>query len=279
VGRHLAATLGREHSLHCLIRRPLGMPGEIVHDLGEPLPRARLPARIDAVLHSGALVGAVSGEIVRRVNVDSTRALAEYAREAGASTFVFCSTGGVYACSEAVLAEDSPTAPTGDYAQSKLEAEQLLAGFASDLHVQVLRLFFPYGPGQEGRLLSNLMQRIRAGLPVRLGQGAQRPVLSPIFIDDLVEQLSRTIALPMSFTANVSGTQAVSLQDIALRLGELLERKVSFEFGEDAPRCNWIGSGERMAALCGYVPRVGLDEGLAHTARAFLERPLAAGAA
>src|SRR4051812_7697038 len=98
-GRRLVGSLRRTHRVHSLCRTPAGGELEVVHDLREPLDMARLPARIDAVVHTAAIVGreANASSDVHRVNVQATVELAQYAARAGASHFVFFSTGGVYA--------------------------------------------------------------------------------------------------------------------------------------------------------------------------------------
>ena len=85
VGRHIAATLTKEHRVIAVNRRPTGTPGEIVHDFAQPLSSARLPRRIDSVIHTAGLVGhqANSSPLCQRVNVDATKELAAYASKHG----------------------------------------------------------------------------------------------------------------------------------------------------------------------------------------------------
>jgi UDP-glucose 4-epimerase len=254
-------------------RRPSGLPREIIHDFGFPLPIARLPANIDLVIHAGGIVGEakVGHDAMNAVNVESTRQLAGFARGAGASGFMFLSTGGVYACSEDPLAEDSPLGPQGEYGRSKLHAEQVLREFETDYRVQVLRLFFPYGEGQTGRLIPGLVQRVVERVPIHLSKGPCGPLLTPIYIDDLVAQIRHAISLPFGFIANAAGQEVVSISEIARLIGSLVGQEPILELANDSTRCNWIGSGALLARLTNCIPEVTFREGLSRVVRRYLE--------
>ena len=103
VGRRLLETHSGGHELVALARtRGPELPGVewIEHDLVEPLADARLPDRIDAVIHLAQSRRyrefPEGARDVFEVNTRSTFELLEYARRAGARSFVFASTGGVY---------------------------------------------------------------------------------------------------------------------------------------------------------------------------------------
>jgi UDP-glucose 4-epimerase len=267
VGRQLAQSLQKRHGVLAMSRVPAGFVDEVLHDFRQPLSPTNLPPRIDAVVHAAALVGGEARDsvAVQRVNVDATLELAHYALAAGARTFTFFSTGGVYAPSAQPLTEGAPVGPADLYSQSKLDAERLLREFQGRMHVQIVRPFFPYGRAQRNRLIPKLIETVRAGRPVRLDGGGEGPRVSPIYIDDLVEQACRLVELPRSIVANAGGGECVTIRRLATMLGELLGRAAVFEdVGQQVQGANWCGSSELIASLTGHAPQVSLAAGLRH---------------
>lgn len=108
----------------------------------------------------------------RRANVEVSARLAEQAAAAGVSRFVFLSTVKVLgeASGERPLTENSPPDPRDDYARSKLEAEEVLAGIGrlSGMDVVILRVPLLYGPAVKGNFLS-LLKVVARGWPLPLG--------------------------------------------------------------------------------------------------------------
>ncbi len=93
-------------------------------------------AGFDAVVHLAALsndpLGELSPELTRAINFEASVALARAAREAGASRFVFASSCSMYGASgtEELVDEDAPLRPLTASAESKVLAEEALAGLA-----------------------------------------------------------------------------------------------------------------------------------------------------
>lgn len=238
-----------------------------MHDLSEDLPVRRLPRHVDAIIHAAGLMGnsGHSSHVRGSVNVDATRQLADYAAGAGATRFIFCSSGGVYAPTERRLTERSAASPQDAYAESKLAAEAALRRFDTMFSVQILRLFFPFGPTQRGRLIPNLVQDVAQGNPVSLRNAAGQPLVTPLYIADLVEYVRRILDLSGSFVANAAGSEAVSIRVLAETIGDILGRKAAFEIKDEGRVCNWWGSNDFISRLTGYSPRVTLKAGLERT--------------
>lgn len=94
IGQRLAAD---GHDVIGAVRRKDLRPGEVFLDLGDPRPLRGLPAGIDAVVNSAAILGAsrFSRETVR-VNAGGTERLLDWARAAGVRHFVQISSIGAY---------------------------------------------------------------------------------------------------------------------------------------------------------------------------------------
>lgn len=187
VGSHLLDRLEEGNELFPLVRTAQDADREwIVQDLSEPLDIARLPKRIDAVIHlaqsrryrefpNGA-------EDMYAINVHSTFHLLEYARKAGAQSFLLASTGGIYGYSYEALVETSPANPLNFYLTSKHVAESLVGNYQAFFRTVVFRFFFAYGPGQEGMVVPTLLEKVRKGTRSRspAGQGnGSTPSTSP----------------------------------------------------------------------------------------------------
>ena len=90
----------------------------------------------DCILHSAAVVGpiSVSEDLATsyKVNVNASKMLAEFAKNKEISRFIYVSTSHVYARSNSLLTESSPTGPNNVYAEQKLEAEEEITSVFRD---------------------------------------------------------------------------------------------------------------------------------------------------
>jgi nucleoside-diphosphate-sugar epimerase len=95
-------------------------------------------AGFEAIVHLAALsndpLGDLDPEWTYAINFHGTVALARAAKEAGVPRFVFASSCSMYgaASGDDLLGEDAPLRPLTPYAESKVRAEEALAGLAGD---------------------------------------------------------------------------------------------------------------------------------------------------
>jgi nucleoside-diphosphate-sugar epimerase len=133
---------------------------------------------------------------VAGVAIAATAHLAEAAVSAGAKTFVYASSGGIYGPSERPIRESDPIRPAaelGFYLAAKAAAEQLLGYFSPHLTVHILRPFFVYGPGQgETFLLPRLIRSVRTGTPIRV-DGGRGTILNPVYCEDAAAIFAATL--------------------------------------------------------------------------------------
>lgn len=180
------------YHVRVLVRRALSpglLPGsvEVVHgDIEETaairraVDGAQLVFHLAAKLHINNPPPNLLGEC-RRVNVDGTRHLVQEAQIAGVERLVFFSSIAVYgrSCPNVVLDEDSPTAPTSIYGQTKLAAERIalpmrrLDGVPLTV---VLRLAGAYGSRIKGNY-RHLVTALRQGWFLPIGSGLNRRTL------------------------------------------------------------------------------------------------------
>ena len=91
----------------------------------------------DAVVHLAALsndpIGNLNAGWTEEINFRASSRLAELAKAAGVRRFVFSSSCIMYGMSEAnVVTEDSPLAPTTEYARSKVKSERAIGQLAGE---------------------------------------------------------------------------------------------------------------------------------------------------
>jgi nucleoside-diphosphate-sugar epimerase len=120
----------------------------------------------DAVIHLAALsndpIGDLNEQWTYDINLDATLRVARAAKDAGVRRFVFASSCSMYGASgtDDLLDEDAPLRPLTAYAESKVRAEEGLAGLVDDDFVVVsMRNATVYGVSPRLRLdivLNNL---------------------------------------------------------------------------------------------------------------------------
>jgi len=268
-GRHFLRATEGGHEVVALTRRE--PPAElepladwVVADLASPLDRSALPESIDSVVHLAQSERfrelPERADDVFAVNVAATFGLLDYARRAGASSFVLASTGGVYARSDEPLRESDPV-ETGDfYFRSKHLAEQLLKGFSEHFRTVVLRPFFIYGPGESQLLIPRLAASVRAGEKIRI-EGERGLLINPIYAADAAAAVESAASGDAQGVVNVAGPENVSISGLVDLLGELLGGIPEVEHSGEEPGV-LLGDTSRMRSELGAEPVVGIREGL-----------------
>lgn len=270
LGSVLVPLLAREHRVVALARTATAPESPNIAplsaDLSQPLDTAILPDRIDALVYlaqSPRFRDFPGGaEDVRRVNTDQPLVLIEEARRRGATSFVYASTGSVYAPAHEPLREDGPAPAEGFYAGSKMAAELLLRPYGELMNVSLLRFFFIYGAGQKrDMLLPRLVDSVRSGRSVTL-QGEQGLRLQPLHVDDAAAAVRAAVDLQGSHTINVAGPEVLSLRGVCEAAGRAVGRAPSFTVSAASGATDLIADTARMTDLLG-PPSVRFEAGLA----------------
>jgi UDP-glucose 4-epimerase len=268
IGRHLVAELGRRHEVVALTRSAppddvAGLATWIEQDLREPL--TSLPPRVDAVVHlaqSPRYKDFPDGaQDVYAVNVQSTFRLLEWARGAGAQTFVLVSTGGLYAFSPDPVDESAPLSPAGFYFRSKYAAELILGAYEGLLRPVILRPFFVYGEGQQRMLIARLAEQIVHGEEIVV-DGDPGLRINPVHVEDMVRVFAPALAGSVSGVVNVAGPDAVSISELVGRLGEAIGIEPIVRHAPASVDGDLVAVTDRMRTGLGITPAVGLAEGV-----------------
>jgi UDP-glucose 4-epimerase len=183
-------------------------------------------ADIRHVVHLAGLAHAGPGleeALYRRINTDATLALAQAAREADVSRFVYLSSikaqTGAF---DGLFVEDGRDAPDDAYGRSKLAAEQGLA--ALDLDWVALRPVLVYGPGVKANMAALLKL---ARLPVPLPFGGLDAPRSLLAVENLIEAIAfaLTPVCPARRCYTVSDSEPVSVAHMIAAMRSGLRRK------------------------------------------------------
>jgi UDP-glucose 4-epimerase len=268
VGSRLVAELAARHEVVALARGP-GPPHDgvewVEQDLAEPLSSTKLPSRVDGVVHLAQsrqyrdFPGGAAD--IFAVNVAGTFSLLEYARLAGARTFVFASSGGVYGFSFERFVEGDPVSPLNFYLGSKYSAELLIGNYAACFRTVVLRPFFIYGPGQQGMLVPKLVEQVLADEPVSI-EGKPGLRINPIHVDDVVRVFEPALGLDRSGLFNVAGDEVVTMTELVQLIGKVAARTPQITYRDSAAAGDLVGDNSAMKQTLGIVPTVSLHDGL-----------------
>lgn len=183
-------------------------------DLFDPSALADLVDGADCVIHLAGATSAVHREDFKRINTDSTQALANICAEKGVAHFVFMSS----------LAATRPD--VSPYAASKAQAERGLSNLGGDMSVTVIRAPAVLGPGDDATypLFSNLARGI---LTVPGGPGGiyRFSVIDVIDLTKLILQVVQTKpkAEPL---LTPYGHQSLGWQDVAESAQRVLQRPI-----------------------------------------------------
>jgi nucleoside-diphosphate-sugar epimerase len=229
---------------------------------------------VDRIVHAGG----ISGRSVQRedktapiaVNVTGTAVIFEVARRLSARRVVLCSSGSVYGlCDLDPVTEDARLVPVNSYGASKVASEAILHAYAEESGIDgiALRIFQAYGPFR--RTSCTIRTMVEAAINGTTARVRYRPDARCqfVYIDDVVAALTAALAVGQHAHRiyNITGGTSLTLAEVAGVASKVLP-DLSVEFGDDSLSREYclrrieISSAEREL---GYVPKVGLAEGIA----------------
>jgi nucleoside-diphosphate-sugar epimerase len=223
-----------------------------------------------------------------KVNVDGSRFVAEQAALAGVKRFVFLSSikvNGEGEIGRPYTADDAPN-PSDGYAQSKIDAEDMLAEICRNAGMELIIVRPPlvYGPGVRANF-ERLLKLADFGLPLPLLAIDNRRSLISVW--NLASFIETTMKHPAAQNVwLVSDGEDLSTPDLFARLARLmgnvpklfklspiwLKRIASIiGFGAEADRlCNSLQVDISPAlARLNWAPPINVNEGLARTVEAY----------
>jgi UDP-glucose 4-epimerase len=255
-------------------------------DILDPALLAEAMQGVEVVLHQAALrsvpFSVENPALVNRVNVEGTVNVLIAARDAGVKRVVYASSSSVYGNSRLLPKnEQQLPSPISPYAVSKLTGEYYCRVFTELYGVETvsLRYFNVYGPRQDpnsqyAAVIPRFIRWAFLGEPLEVhGDGLQSRDFT--FIDNVVSAnlLAARCHDGIGEAFNVGQGSAHTLLDLIHLLQDSLgmELPVRHTRGRAGDVRHTLADISNAARCLGYEPQVSFEEGIARTARYFIE--------
>lgn len=289
VGAHVVrALLGASREVHLLVRASSDLSA-----LGDILPRVAVhtgdlreknaisdivkkiaPQHVFHLATSTLMSGktADAGTLLS-ANVEGAINLMDAAREIGVSSFINIGSFAEYGPKDHPVAEDERCDPVELYAVTKLAATLYGQGLARRYNFPCVtfRLFTPYGPGiQKGRLVRNVIEKVRAGEPIPL----TKPTIARDFIyagdiPQLLIEASESAAKHAGKIFNLGSGESTTLGALVSLIENALAAEAKPEWGAVASQSYdselWQADMQSTFSAFSWRPTVGMEEGLSRT--------------
>ena len=188
----------------------------------------------------------------------------------GCKRFVGVGTCFEYDTSLGYLSETSLTRPRNLYAASKLALQVVLEQIAdiTGLEVAWLRLFYQYGPFEDGqRLVPSVICSLLRNQMVSVTKGEQ--IRDFLHVEDVATAIWAVAQSNVSGPVNIGSGQPVAVRDIVTKIGAILNRPELIALGAlpySASDPMFICANiHRLTENTTWVPRYDLEQGLHHT--------------
>jgi dTDP-glucose 4,6-dehydratase len=176
----------------------------------------------------------------------------------------------------------NPVGPRSCYDESKRFAEAMTMAYhrKHGVRTNIARIFNTYGPRMkldDGRVVPAFFDQALRGAPMTVfGDGSQ--TRSFCYVSDMVEGLYRLMQSDERYPVNLGNPLELTIREFAERIRELTGSASEIVYNplpEDDPKQRRPDISKAKRVL-GWEPRVGLEEGLRHTAEYFRKRQKAA---
>ncbi len=229
------------------------------------------------------------------VNVEGTRNVYEAAERHQVKKVVYCSTQGVHGhISNPPGDESSPIAPEDYYQQTKYEGELVAQEFSKKgMNTTILRPTAIYGPGDPGRYLMIFRKAKNGSFPMF---GSGQTFYHPLYIDNFIDSFIATMDLEKGRgeTYIIGDEEYLPIKDLVAKVGQALNVPLKIRHYPITPlviaghvcekickplglkpiifprRVDWFRQIrafkiDKAKKELGYIPKIGIDEGLRRT--------------
>jgi UDP-glucose 4-epimerase len=259
--------LKKGHQIFCISKSDVclnkGRIHHLTHDLSKRLDYYELPDHLDCIIHVAASMAKdVKNFDMFQINTLSTLDLLDFGKEIGIKKFIFISSGAVYGYGHNSFSEKSPLNPFDFYGQSKYQSELLVNYYSQQFSsTAILRLFFPYGPGQIKGLIPRLSESIKNRRPITIYNGGA-PRINPIYITDVIHSIEKSLSLDRQYTFNLCGDEVTNIKELSLLIGNQLKQEPIFFYKEDKNISHLIGDNTFVKETLGITHLVSLKQGI-----------------
>jgi len=235
----------------------------IAADLCDPQQLDDLPDAPSVFFLAGGKFGTSHDpELLNKMNVEMPALVASRFRQ---SQIVALSTGCVYSFTTSDIGGSSEAGgevrPVGDYAQSCLGREQAFAKASDEWGTQCSLIRLNYAIDLRYGVLHDIAQKVIDGQAVDVTMGYVNVIWQRDAIAHCIQALGHAAA--PAFILNVTGSEILSVRDLAARFGEALGLEVTIE-GEEADLA-WLSDSSKACNLFGPT-EVSINEMIEWTA-------------
>jgi dTDP-4-dehydrorhamnose reductase len=225
VAGSVLAQAGEEWQVHAVSRRdPPARSGQLTWHTCDPLVPTQLTqlfreVKPAVVIHTAALADVdfcqANPELARAVNVGLTRTLVDLCGDTGAR-LVFCSTDTIFDGEHAPYNEAARPGPVNFYAETKVEAEQLVARLGAQALIARLSLVVGLPVlGAGNSFLARMIANLKDGRPVA---ATEREVRTPVDVITVGRALLELAADNHAGIIHLAGHDRLSRYGIAQRI-------------------------------------------------------------
>lgn len=213
---------------------------------------------VDAIIHLSSVANDPCSDLDPKLTWEisclATMQLADKARRKGIKRFIYASSGSVYGVKEEEqVTEDLTLKPISEYNKTKMVAERVLASYAGDMVVQMVRpaTVCGYSPRMRLDVAVNMltMQALARGEITVLGGSQIRP---NIHIDDITDLYVFLLDHPEHAGTFNAGFENLSIREIAERIAQVVPSQIIVKPSND-PRSYRINSDRLLAT--GFRPK------------------------
>jgi nucleoside-diphosphate-sugar epimerase len=276
IGSHIARTLVRaSHKVHAIVR-----PDDNMWRVGDILPSLRIiradlldpafslqPASFDVGIHLAWYVepGKYLEGPQNKQWVEASLRLARTLKNLGCRRFVAAGTCFEYAPSDPPQRETTLTKPSTLYVQSKLELFHALQSVG--IEFAWVRFFYQYGPHEDPRrLVPVIINSLLNAQEVKLVPGDR--TRDYLYIEDVASAVCAVAQSRITGAVNIGSGVPVTVRDVALKIGDLLDRVDLIKVGALPHSANepmhLLADNTKLRGT-GWKPLVSLDAGLRQT--------------
>lgn len=283
LGSHLLEALLAEGYLIVLLKRSTSdtwrienlLPRTAVYDIDKvSLEQVFEIHKVDAILHLATLYRKYdSGKEIAEMlasNVTFPCELIEVGLRHGVKAFVNTGTFFEVDCSSLPVTENAASQPFNFYAKTKLAFESILRGYTPALSSVTLRLFSPYGPRDNEKLIPILLRKSLADEKIELSQGLQK--LDFIYVSDIVRAYLAALKYcqreeNVHQVFNIGTGRPTSIREVVSILEQALQKPIVKQWGAVAVNEIPIVFADTSKAreLLGWESNVSIEEGLNET--------------
>ncbi len=186
-------------------------------------------------------------ELLTKMNSEMPKLIAGHFSD---SAIVAMSTGCVYSFADQSSGgsrETDPTDPPGEYAQSCLDRETAFVNGSLSHHTKCCLIRLNYSIDLRYGVLLDIAQHVWENRPVNIETGYVNVIWQGDAIKQIIQAATLTESPPQ--VINVTGSEILSVRDIATGFGKRLDRVPKFS-GLESPNC-WLSSNAKACEMFG----------------------------